>query len=399
MKIAYFSDNFYPEISGISDSIITTGEELIKRGHEVVFVAARYSAKDYKPILKYDTKGNVLRDSREDLQVKRLPSLPMPNSPTGQSRVALPILSSYEFLKDWKPDVIHTQSPYGCGIEAWLVSKLLKVPLVGTNHTPIEEFVHYAPLGRYYEGLARTYDAWYYNRCVFVTAPYQGLIDNMRTVGFKREGRGQANSVPFASSPSTKEQKLAAKIELQLPGPVLLCSGRLAPEKKVDVILKAVAKVVEEFPTITLVITGHGSVEGSLKKLAADLGIEKNVRFLGFVDSALLPKLYRASDAYVLMSTAETQSLSLMQAFAAGVPALTARSRGLVDYTPEDCGFLIEPGNVDELASRISLLLNDPEIRERMGQAGAAFVATLTPGAIAVAWEEIYAKATEQYRR
>jgi 1,2-diacylglycerol 3-alpha-glucosyltransferase len=397
MKIAYFSDNFYPEISGISDSIITTGQELRKLGHEVVYIAARYSAKEYKPILKYDKTGEVLRDSREDLFVKRLPSLPMPNSPTGQSRVALPILSSYEFLKDWKPDVIHTQSPYGCGIEAWLVSKLLKVPLVGTNHTPIEEFVHYAPLGRYYEGLARKYDAWYYNRCVFVTAPYQGLLDNMRTVGFKSPGKGQANPVPFASSPSTKEQKLAAKIELQLPGPTLLCSGRLAPEKKVDVILEAVAKLTAEFPTITLLITGHGSVEGSLKKLAAKLGIEKNVQFLGFVDSSLLPKIYRATDAYVLMSTAETQSLSLMQAFAAGVPAVTAKSRGLVDYTPESCGFLIEPGNAEELAAKVALLLNNSGLREQMGEAGAKFVTTLMPLAIAHEWEQLYRNAIEAY--
>ena len=65
------------------------------------------------------------------------------------------------------------------------------------------------------------------------------------------------------------------------------------------------------------------------------------------------------------MSTAETQSLSLMQAYASGTPALAARSRGLVDYTPEGCGFLIEPGNVTELADNIAVLLSDHDLRQR----------------------------------
>src|SRR6185312_6477529 len=170
---------------------------------------------------------------------------------------AFPIGASFSFLDSFKPDIIHTQSPYGTGWEAVRAAKRYKLPLIGTNHTPVEEFYPWAPQ------TFRHFDAWYYNHCAFVTAPYQGLIDNMRQVGFKKEGRGQPNPVPFASKPSTPEEKAAAKVELKLDSPVLLCSGRLASEKKVDDILRAVAVLVKEFPAITLLITGHGSAEAS----------------------------------------------------------------------------------------------------------------------------------------
>jgi 1,2-diacylglycerol 3-alpha-glucosyltransferase len=397
MKIAYFSDNFYPEISGISDSIITTGEELRKLGHDVMYVAARYSKKDHKPTLRYGADKKLIRDWRADLPVKRLPAPPLPNSPTGQSRFEIPLGFALPAMFTFKPDIIHTQSPHGLGLEALFAARLLGVPLVGTEHTPVEEFAHYGG-GELFGKVWLKWEIWYYNRCAFVTTPYQGLYDDMKRRGLDAPGRGQANPVPFASSPSTRDQIAAAKKELGVEGPMLLCSGRLAPEKKVDVILRAVAIAVKEFPTLELLITGHGSAEPALKKLVAELQIEKNVRFLGFVDSSLLPALYRAADAYVLMSTAETQSLSLMQAYASGTPALAARARGLIDYTPDGAGFLIEPGNAQELAEKITILLKDEGLRERMGLAGSAFVAKFASPTIAKDWEDIYQKAISKSR-
>ena len=380
MRIAYFSDNFYPEISGISDSIITTGEELRTRGHEVAYVSPWYPASAYK----------ASRDAaRDKLLTKRLPSIPFFNSPTGQSRTVISVGASIPFLLKFKPDILHTQSPYGTGLEALLASKLLGVPLVGTNHTPLEEFLHYLPGGRLIAPLAFAYETWYYNRCRFVTAPYQGLIDVMRTRGFKREGRGQANPVPFVASPKSEEQKQACKLELDIPGPMLLSSGRLAPEKHVDVVLRAFALVLKKIPSATMVITGHGSAEQNLKKLAGELQLGNSVRFVGFVTPEKLEQLYCTAEVYVVMSTAETQSLSLMQGFANGVPAVVARSRGLIDYCPPGCGFQVEPGDIKTLAEKIQLLLTEP-LHQGMGSAGVEFVKKFSPTAIADTWESIY---------
>lgn len=394
MRIAYFSDNFYPEISGISDSIITTGEELRKRGHEVLYIAPRYSKADYKPTLRFDEHKNLIRDKREDLNVYRLPSLPVPNSPTGQSRFEIPLGFALPAIRKFKPDVIHVQSPHGLGLEGYLASRVFGIPLVGTEHTPVEEFAHYSPFaGELFGKVWLKWEVWFYNRCKLVTTPYQGLFNEMVARGLRAAGHAQANPVPFASNPSSAEEKLAAKAELKIEGPILFCSGRLAPEKRVDDIIRATAEVKKEFPNITLVITGHGSAEAKLQQLAKELGLESNVRFLGFVDSSMLPKLYRAADVYVIMSTAETQSLSLMQAYAAGVPAVAAKSRGLVDFTPTGAGFLVEPGDIATLSKQLLTLLKDQPLRERMGKTGSEFVTTLSPAHIAAQWEELYKKA------
>src|SRR6185369_1725080 len=103
MRIAFFSDNSYPELSGIVDSIHVTGQELTKRGHEVVFVGPHYSNKNYAIANRHP----VIEGGHEvvhGLPIYRLPSFPLPFSPTGQSRVALPIGSSFWHLDSFKPD-------------------------------------------------------------------------------------------------------------------------------------------------------------------------------------------------------------------------------------------------------------------------------------------------------
>jgi glycosyltransferase involved in cell wall biosynthesis len=383
MRIAYFSDNFYPEISGISDSIITTGEELRKRGHEVVYIAPWYPQKSY----------HASRDATRDaLTIKRLPSIAFINSPTGYSRIALPLGTSIPFLRKFKPDILHVQSPYGCGLEAWLASKIVGVPLIGTNHTPLEEFMRYLPGGKLYTPMALAYNSWFYNRPAFVSTPYQELIDDMRRAGLRQEARALANPVHFSSLPKDANQKRACKREFGIEGPLMLSSGRLAPEKHVDIVINAFALLLKDVPNARLVITGHGSNEALLKTLAAELGIDSHVHFVGFVTQSELERLYCAADVYTVMSTAEAQSLSLMQAFANGVPAVSARSRGLIDYTPPTCGFLVEPGDIEALAARLKQLIRDPALREEMGAAGMVFVQQFTPEKIADEWERIYAK-------
>src|SRR3989344_6524838 len=215
MRIAFFSDNFYPELSGITDTIITTGKELHKRGHEIAYVGPYYSPKDYAvakrqhPLKKED-------DTIDGIPIVRLPSIPLPASPTGQSRFAFPPGASFAFLDSFKPEVIHTQSPYGVGWEALRAAKRYNVPLLGTNHTAIEDFF---PAGT--RGMMRSYDAWYYNHCDFVTAPYATLLRRMGQKGFHKPGRAVANPAELAAfAPATSEEKAEHKRSMGLTGPV-----------------------------------------------------------------------------------------------------------------------------------------------------------------------------------
>lgn len=395
MHIAFFADNFYPEISGISDSILITGRELTKRGHAVVYVAPYYSKANYEIAFRRDPTCPTDFSEQEcinGMPVIRLPSLPLPLSPTKQSRIAFPTGKSFGFFDGWKPDIVHTNSPYGCGWEALRVAKRYRIPLIGTNHTPVEEFYPWAP------HIARRLDAMYYNNCQFVSAPYTRLLEDMREKGFKRSGAGVQNPVelPLFMAP-TPEEKAEIKKGLKLQCPTILYAGRLAREKHVDVIIKAISKLLPEFPLLTFVATGHGLENERLKALTSKLGLADNVRFTGFIPAEKLAVYYQAADIFAIMSTADSQSLSLMQAYATGLPVVAARSRGFLDYVPPECGFLVEPENIEELAGRLRQLLNDASLAKRMGDAGISYVKQFSPEIIAERWENIYAEVIRRH--
>ncbi|MDB5224441.1 MAG: hypothetical protein JWO43_63 [Candidatus Adlerbacteria bacterium] len=390
MRIAFFSDNLYPELSGIADTIVITGRELTKRGHTVCYVGPRYSKPDYDKN-KQRFPSAEEQENIDGMPVVRLRSVRLPLSPTGQSRFAFPTGASFAFLKEFKPDIIHTQSAYGVGFEAKRAAKKFGVPLIGTNHTAIEDFF---PFGT--RAFMRYWDAHYYNHCDFVTAPYQALIERMREVGFKKPGTAVANPVELATfMPPSAEEKALLKQEFKLDGPVVLYVGRLGIEKCVDVVVRGFAELKKKFPTATLIATGHGAAEPYLRELADGLGVANSMRFVGFLERDVLAKTYKAADVFAFMSTSDSQSISLMQAYATGMPAVCARARGLPDYTPPEAGFLVEPGDHMALADKLTKLLREDTLRHDMGTAAQAFVQRFTPEKIAQKWEEIYRSAIE----
>jgi 1,2-diacylglycerol 3-alpha-glucosyltransferase len=387
MRIAFFSDNFYPEVSGIADSIVILGQQLQKRGHEVVYVAPRYSKPDYQKA------GRSIESEEDDdlFQVFRLSSLPLPSSPTGQSRIALPLGSSRRFLENFKPDIIHTQSLFGTGFEALRIAKKLQVPLIGTNHTFIDEFVPIKSKLLLY--LVHRYSSWYYNHCQFVSTPARGLLEDMKEQGLKTPAEVIVNPLSLEMfSPASESEKNDLKEKYRLDGPTVFYCGRLAPEKHVDTIIRALSKVKEKHAAVNLVIAGHGSSEKSLRELTRDLSLEDNLHFMGFVEPTKLAELYKCSDIFAIMGTAENQPLTLAQAFASGLPAVGANARGLNEYITSDVGFSMNYNDADTLASKINFLLENEKTRKKMGENAQEKIREFKASKIAQKWESVYSQ-------
>ncbi len=385
MRIAIYSDNFYPEISGISDSICTTALILANQGHDILCVSPYYSEKNYKK-----RPQEIPFFEHPQVTIIRIPSLPLFKSPTGQSRISIPVLTSLSKVRDFAPDIIHTHSPFGTGIEALLVSKKLRVPLVGTNHTPIEKFVSV-----YLEKISRTYYAWYYNKCNFVSAPYLGLLDDMRACGFNAECAEIPNPVSVDTFTYTIEKENIKK-QNNFPEHMILYTGRLSPEKHIEIIIRAVSLLKNEFPNLHLYITGHGSAEHTLVQEVEKYKLSKLVHFEGFVDNNRLVTLYQASDVFVIMSSAETQSLSLMQAYACGTPAVVARRGALPHYTPNECGIVVEPTDIHEVVDAIRIMITNKELRDRLSLGARTFVQKLSASHIAQQWIDVYTRLTSK---
>jgi glycosyltransferase involved in cell wall biosynthesis len=117
---------------------------------------------------------------------------------------------------------------------------------------------------------------------------------------------------------------------------------------------------------VELLLVGDGPAEYAVRRLAYDLGIEDRVRFLGSRDD--VAELMAASDVYVLASNWEGLPRSIIEALRAGLPVVATELAGTPELvTHGDNGYLVERGDIDELAEMLARLISDAGLRARMG--------------------------------
>ncbi len=392
MRIALFTDSFYPELGGIQDSILASARELGVRGDAVAISAPTPSPRDFARAglrIAEPALGTTV-------EIHRLFALPFPGS-TGQSRLVLPTGRRWHAVARFRPDVIHSHTFLGTGLEALAVSRRLAVPLVGTNHWQIGGFNVYAPeMAR--DAVAR--GCWrvlarYYNRCDWVSAPSRATFADMRAHGFRRPGAVISNPIDTVTfRPPQPGERQALKARLGLGDATVLFAGRLAREKRIDVLLRALPALRARVPGAELVLAGHGTARPALEALARELGVTAHVRFTGTLGHAALAELCRAADVFALASTSESQSMMLLQAMSAGLPAVGARHGPLVEYIPPEVGLLADPERPAAFAAALTRLLNTPWLRASMAQHATAAAARFGVPAVIDAWQDVYARAS-----
>ena len=384
MRIAMFTDHFYPELGGIQDSVAIISRALGRRGHQVDIYAPRYGKRDYCRV------GAAMRerDLGPNVHVRRRLSLPFPSS-TRQSRAALLSPVAWAALAcRAKPDVIHTHSFFGIGLEALLNATCLRIPVIGTNHWTVAGFGPHMPVS---VDNAAAYVSWFYNRCDCVTAPSRSVFEELGTARLRRPQRVVSNPIDTdLFTPVRDDERGALRARFGLIGPTIAYAGRLGPEKNLEVLLHALATLRDNGISAELAVAGHGSHEPVLRSLADTLRIDRQIRFYGTLPPDELARLLRISDTFAMMSTSETQSMALLQAMASGVPVVAANTRALPEFVGPENGLLVDPHDASQLARALEDLLASPERRRRLGAAGRTFAEKYRVETIADEWEAVY---------
>jgi glycosyltransferase involved in cell wall biosynthesis len=401
MRIAIFSDNFYPELSGISDSVISLAKTLAARGHVIHFYAPYYAKKNYA-VLKVPFRE---LDLGPNIQIHRLFSIPFPMG-TEQGRAVVPLGMHGGEIASFNPDVIHTQMFFGVGLEAMLASWRLKKPLVGTQHTAVKEFLRYSPIkAKWFDNVFLDYVNWYYEHCDFVTAPSQCVFDEMRALGFRQEHtKVVSNPVDIkvfhpATVDTATTGAVALKKKFGFTDATIIHAGRLSIERHPEVLVKALPIIKKVVPDAILAFAGKGMMENDLHALARSLRIEGSVKFLGFVDHSTLCEAYNAADIFGITSTDDTQSLVMMQAMAAGLPVIGVNARGLPEYINARNGYVVEPNDEAAVAEKAIYLFTHPAVAKKLGAGARAYAENFSEAHIAEAWEEIYKKTISDYNK
>lgn len=157
--------------------------------------------------------------------------------------------------------------------------------------------------------------------------------------------------------------------------PVVLYLGRLSEQKSPDVFLRAAVPVLARHPRARFVLAGEGELYPELKALAKTLGIQRSVRFTGFVAGEELARTYAGADVYVLSSAAEPFGISALEALSLGVPAIVPDGAGVNEVVRSVLRF--EPGDVEDLAEKIVALIERPALRRQLSATGLREVAKL----------------------
>jgi glycosyltransferase involved in cell wall biosynthesis len=149
--------------------------------------------------------------------------------------------------------------------------------------------------------------------------------------------------------------------------------GRMTGVKRTDDVLLAVRALRERGVDTVLCMVGDGPDRDAVERRAHQLGIVRDSLFLGYQEE--VASYYAAFDVLILPSANEGTPVSAIEALAGGRPVVATRVGGVPDVVRDGIdGFLVEPGDVDAMAERLSVLAADPPLRHRMGEAGRASV-------------------------
>lgn len=383
MRIAYFVTN-YPynrqfaqySYGGASVAAHNLAAEMAKRGHEIEVFTSSIDARD--KIEKYDAMtihryGTNLRISTSNIS-----------------------LGIFKKPMDYDVDIAHVHFDIPPGPFAGLLyAKIKKVPLVVTYHGDwAEDFgsflrrVGITLINRHLVDKILSHSA-------VIISPSRQYIDKSK---FLQNHKERTVAIPNAIHLSDFElqySKEECRKELGLPldKKIILYFGFLTPYKGPDILIESMKRIIGEISDTILIFAGKGAMADELKVLAARLGVEKNVLFVGFVENNLKSLYYKAADIFCLPSTKSTESfgISNLEAMASGVPIVASNIGGIPDVVDDGInGLLVPPKNPEKLAYAIIYLLNNEETRVHMGKKGREKVQNYSWRMVAEETEKIY---------
>ncbi|WP_017589382.1 glycosyltransferase [Nocardiopsis ganjiahuensis] len=362
LSVLIASDTYPPDVNGAGYFTHRLAEGLAERGHRVHVVCPSEQGDPYV------TAGGRVTEHR-------LRSAPIPFQPS--MRAALPLgMGGHiaRLVRRLDPDVVHTQSHFTLSRSALRRARTAGIPVVLTNHFMPDNLYAHARVPRSMQRAAGSL-AWrdmirVAAEADHVTTPTPRAAELLRDQGFAREIEAISCGIDLERFYPRARDRAAARARFGLPErDTLVFVGRLDEEKRIDVTIRALARIVPERDA-QLALAGTGQREGELRALAAELGVADRVFFLGFVPDEDLPLVYAAADAFAIAGVAELQSIATLEAMSTGLPVVAADAMALPHLVAEGRnGFLFPAGSSVLMADRLLAVLGPDRERAALGRA------------------------------
>lgn len=233
---------------------------------------------------------------------------------------------------------------------------------------------------------------WMIGRCSAALVGGAPQYDYMVQLGMPQERIAMRyavvdNAYFAAASDAVRSDPEPVRASLGLPERFFLASSRFIPRKNLHRLLDAFAAYRRRAGPEAwgLVILGDGELRPELIARRSALGLDDVVSLPGFIDYETLPGYYGLAGAFVHVSTTEQWGLVVNEAMASGLPVLVSETCGCVRdlIQPGENGFMFDPGNVDELADRLSWFTAHAHELPAMGESSRRIISAWTPEAFA----------------
>ena len=330
MNILILTNTFTPHVGGVARSVEAFVAEYRKRGHRVLVVAPEFPAMP-----------------KDEIDVVRINAIQQFNA--SDFSVALPSHPHLSKAIDaFNPDIVHSQHPFLLGHTAMRLARHRGLPLVFTHHTLYEQYTHYVPgnspgLKRFVIKLATCYA----NLCQQVFAPSESIRDLLCQRGVTSPITVVPTGVNLESFAGGDGAAFRQQLEIPHDAFVVGHLGRLAPEKNLEFLARAVADYVSRHPSAHFLVVGTGPSTKAIREIFNQSDLAPRLHFAGILQQQQLADALHAMDLFVFASTSETQGMVLTEAMAAGLPVVALDAPGVREVVRDkDNGRLLHDTSV-----------------------------------------------------
>lgn len=352
LKVAIFTDNFFPGVGGTENATVNIAKELVNLGHEVVLVAPHYKGEN---------------DSNLPFKVLRKNSFKI----DANDYYALPIFNHKLFkqLDQFKPDIIHCQTQASMLTLALKYAKKRKIPCIATMHTKFSYAYRDAVKCKFLTDMALKKIGKKLNKANYVTAVSYTMKDEFDIYNYHGDFTMIKNGACFEKTNLELDKTLAQnKFGIDSCDNILLFVGRMTKVKNIDFIFNSLDALFKNYKNFKMVFVGKGDDEAMFKRIASSKPYASQVQFLGQItDRNLLSSIYANAKLFLFPSIFDNDGLTIVEAALNSVPSIVIENTGASErITNNQNGFTIT-NNPDEMAKKIEFLLENPLIIEKIG--------------------------------
>ena len=367
-RVLFLTESFHPVLGGGERHILSLGASLAAAGDGALVVTRRTDA-------SWPAEETV-----RGIRVVRV--APSGLGPGRKYRMVVPAVRAVRRLRG-AYDVLVVRGTRLLGLPGLVAARAAGRPVVlqaelngemtGEVYTWGKPWAQ-APLGRAVRGAARLRNSLLRDADAFV-AMSRRIAAEFEAAGVEPD---RIALIPHGVDlthfrPASRDEREALRARLRLPAGacVITYSGRLLRGKGLEDLVAAFARVAPQVPDAHLLVVGSGagqslSIEEALRAAVTRAGLDARVTFTGRLDD--VAEALRAADVFAFPSLYEGLGISLVEAAATGLPAVGARTGGIVDVIEDGAsGLLFGPGDVGALAAHLRALAGDGEARARMG--------------------------------